>query len=418
MGVVIMSALTDWVRKSAIMLPPPSAWEALPPSRLAALDTLVEGRQAAFLGELDHFVHEKSDFRLLLCRYLVSRGFTRLAEEFSAADGVRVDRYLQGDDAALRQLVTLGYQGDLRADRSDRPTGVLKASFDAYPVDLFAAEQTRFYRGLRAIGGIAGFVGLDVDALPGAGYTLIEEGLAGLRGEAVDRLRALMQRSPGETVAEEAVRVRRAFEAFKADVGMLQDAWRIRLVGGSLVHLLHSLEYVAMTYAASDYEALSPGLAFREQIMVDQASVALNHGRTPERVVFMGHALHLLKDDAAAGTSGPAGPGGGAVSSLGHSIVHGLGVKDVFSVWMLFGAGSDSQPFPDLPRTFDFPRQTLNAQLSAFREPLIFPLAGAPAGLFEQPWSIGHMYNATVPVTLSAQVDAICWVPRVSPMRG
>ncbi len=88
-----MSKLVDWVRKSGVMLPPVGAWNADTATCLAVFDPLLAGRDAVFLGEMDHFVHEKTDFRLLLVRYLASRGRSRLAEEMSWSDGVRVGRY-------------------------------------------------------------------------------------------------------------------------------------------------------------------------------------------------------------------------------------------------------------------------------------------------------------------------------------
>jgi type II secretory pathway pseudopilin PulG len=50
-------------------------------------------------------------------------------------------------------------------------------------------------------------------------------------------------------------------------------------------------------------------------------------------------------------------------------------------------------------------------------QPVMFPISGAPPGLFDRPWRVGHMYNQTVDVTLAGQGDAILWLPRVSPLR-
>lgn len=83
-----------------------------------------------------------------------------------------------------------------------------------------------------------------------------------------------------------------------------------------------------------------------------------------------------------------------------------------------FGGGEDCQPFPDLPRRFAYGRDTLNAALTAFRQPVIFPVTGAPDGLFDRPWSVAHMYNATTKVRLKGQVDAILYLPIVGPMRS
>ncbi|HXQ45262.1 MAG TPA: hypothetical protein VN806_01525, partial [Caulobacteraceae bacterium] len=39
-----------------------------PLAPLGLLDDMIPGADLVFLGELDHFVHEKSDYRILLCR--------------------------------------------------------------------------------------------------------------------------------------------------------------------------------------------------------------------------------------------------------------------------------------------------------------------------------------------------------------
>uniref|UniRef100_UPI0025FA17A0 hypothetical protein n=1 Tax=uncultured Phenylobacterium sp. TaxID=349273 RepID=UPI0025FA17A0 len=113
---------------------------------------------------------------------------------------------------------------------------------------------------------------------------------------------------------------------------------------------------------------------------------------------------------------GATGPGGGCTPSVGHFLSTEQGLR-VFSLWMIWGGGEDSQPFPDLPRRFAYGRDTLNAALGAFRHPVIFPVAGAPAGLFDRPWSVAHMYNATTEVRLEGQVDAVLYLPTVGPMQ-
>jgi hypothetical protein len=413
-----MSTLTDWVRKAGVTLPPPYAWVEEPTSSLDPFAPALEGKQAVFLGEMDHFIHEKADFRLLLCRWLIGQGFTRLAEELSWSDGTRVDRYLKGEIGQIERLTSLGYEGDLRGDRSDRPTGILKASFDAYPVDLFGAEQRRFYQGLSRIGAPVDYFGLDIDALPGGAYADIADAVADLPPDpAREAWLAGLERVAGETVAEEAVRARKVLTGYREGVFHLPTLQSRQRVGVGLVNLVQSLEYVAETYPQTTYEGLAKGLAMREDAMKDRAYIALEHLGQPGKTVFMGHALHLLKDDTLAESASASGPGGGQATTLGHHIAT-TWATPTFSVWMIFGAGEDSQPFQDLPRRFDYPRDTLNAQLSSVLRPVMFPVAGAPPGLFDRPWRVGHMYNQTAAVTLTGQVDAILYVPRVSPMNG
>jgi hypothetical protein len=130
------------------------------------------------------------------------------------------------------------------------------------------------------------------------------------------------------------------------------------------------------------------------------------------RLVLMGHALHLAKKGDPVAGSG-IGPGGGRVSSLGHHLAQERGLN-MLSVWMLYGAGDDSQPFPDLPNAASYPSDTLNAALASFGKPLLLPLADP---VFEQPMKVGHMYNAVVNVAPREQADAIFFLPRVSPLQ-
>jgi hypothetical protein len=48
----------------------------------AVLDDLADRARVAFIGEMDHFVEEKYDFRLLCIRYLASRGWRFFGEEW------------------------------------------------------------------------------------------------------------------------------------------------------------------------------------------------------------------------------------------------------------------------------------------------------------------------------------------------
>ena len=82
------------------------------------------------------------------------------------------------------------------------------------------------------------------------------------------------------------------------------------------------------------------------------------------------------------------------------------------SVWLLYGGGEDSQPFPDLPTTARYPDDSINSQLAKYRSPLILPTAPAKAAALAEPVGVGHMYNLAVPVHLPSQADAIFFIPR------
>jgi hypothetical protein len=374
----------------------------------ARLETVIDQVAAAdvvFLGEANHFVHEKNEFRLWWLRRLAARRPLVVGEELSWSDGRDVAHFLAtGDPVHLDRAATFGDHRHVRSDRDDTPSGVLAASHNAYPTALFKAEQSRFYRALRALPGMheeRRFFGFDIDA-PGAGY----DDVAAARGSPAipAQFWAQLERVEGETLGAEADRLEAAAALLPADA----EAVRVDLDA-----LIGTLRYAALAMSALDYEALRPAMALREELMKNHVERILAGVAPGELVVLMGHAFHLIKDDSAAATAG-VGPGGGVVPSLGHHLVaSGLRAQ---AVWMLYGEGEDSQPFPDLPRRASYPAGTLNTLLARHRAPLVLPVP-APHGTPPEPAAVGHMYNAVVPIDLRAAVDAIHFIPTVTPLR-
>ena len=398
-----MSDLAGWVDRTGVRLATPldGAAQDIAPLE-AALGPIIAGADLVFLGEMNHFVHEKSDFRLLLARFLLRHGVSVFAEELGWSDGERLARWFAGaDDGALDGLSLFGSEEGARSDRDDHPTGLFAASFKTYPREQMRFEQERFYRGLKAAGPPAGYFGFDIDALPGAGYADIARRLAPrAREPAVGEFLKRMARAPGETAAEEGARL--------SALAPPPDP----AAAAALAALADSFRYIALTYPAATYEAVRPGMAYREEAMKRRfADLRRLSGGAPAAV--MSHGLHLAKDDGLIGEAPGVGPGGGQTASIGHHLTQDLGLK-VASIWMLYGAGEDSQPMPDLPRKAAYPADTLNAELAHLAAPTLFPIAGGP---FSAPRKVGHMYNAVVPVTLAGTVDAILFLPRVTPMR-
>ena len=303
------------------------------------------------------------------------------------------------------RLATLGDRRHVRADRDDAPTGVLRASFDAYPTALFKAEQSRFYRGLRALPP-GRYYGIDIDA-PGTGYDDIDAA-ARVEESAGSRFRKTLARVPGESLDDEASRLERALALLPRhrDGDLYQD----------LHAMIETLRYTALAHPAVDYEALRPAMAYRETAMKRRVEWLLGTLADDEVLVLMGHAFHLAKDDGALGHAG-VGPGGDQVHSLGHHLVQNLGVQ-ARSVWLLYGGGEDSQPFPDLPTNARYPDDSINSQLAKYGSPLVLPTAPAKAGALAEPVGVGHMYNLVVPVHLASQADAVFFIARVTPLQA
>ena len=350
------------------------------------------------LGEFNHFVHEKSDFRLALSPEARRLGFDVWAEELGWSDGRRLAPYFETrDEAVFDRLSLFGWRGEARADRDDRPAGIFRASWETYPFDLMRAEQARFYRALEP----GAFHGFDVAAGHDGGYVdllarLAETGAPAAWAEAIAR-------RPGESLQEEAARLAALLDAAPADLDPLARA--------DLSALLDGVTYTALVKDAATYAETAPAMAFREDAM--KRRLADIRSLSPGKLVLMGHALHLVRDDAAIAAPGIIGPGGARTPSLGHHVGCELGLP-MFIVWMVYGGGEDAQPLPDLPRRADFGADTLNARLAArFDRPVLLDVRGAP----DAPVRIAHMYNAVIETPLPGAVDAIWFAPRATPLR-
>ena len=350
------------------------------------------------LGEFNHFIHEKADFRIAMAREARRLGFDVWGEELGWSDGRRLARYFETrDEAVFDRLSIFGWRGEARTDRDDRPTGVFRVSWETYPFDLMRAEQARFYRALspRALHGF------DIAAGHDGGYSDLFDRLEATGAPAV--WTTALARRPGESLTEEAGRL--AGLAAEAPAGL--DP----LARADLSALIDGLIYTSRVKDAATYAETSPAMAFREDAM--KRRLADIRSLSPGKLVLMGHALHLVRDDRALAAPGIVGPGGSRTSSLGHHIGQELGLR-MFVVWMIYGGGEDSQPLPDLPRRADFGPDTLNARLAArFDRPVLLDVRSAP----DVPVRIAHMYNTVIETSLPGAVDAIWFEPRATPMR-
>jgi erythromycin esterase-like protein len=381
--------------------------------RLSILDPIVAEKRFAYVGESDHFIHEKYPYRLAMLKYLAGRGFAQVGEELGASDGMRIARFIEtGDESQLDRVTIYGYSGASRTDRDDTPTGILRASFgDAYPTALFAAEQKRFAHGLRKIG--VRFFGFDIDPLPGGGYEDLAEILDSMPADApVARIRNALQRVPGETIEQEIARLDDALKLIEADG---PDSLR-----HSATCLRDSFNYVRITYPAKTFDALNPGMAFRERHMHRQVDRMLGKMRADEKLALMSHNMHLCRaPDAIAHTDAGAGPGGKTDPPLGTWLAARC-PTEIFSVWMLIGRGRDSQPFPTLSKEVKEKRGTLNALLGEIGDRFILPIdtTDPRARLLTENIEIMHDGNGGVRTTIARQADAIFFVRNVTPLQA
>lgn len=360
--------------------------------KLAWLDPLLAGKRFAFVGEGNHFIHEKLGYRLFLTRYLASRGFGVLLEELAWSDGVRIDRYLAtGDSAWLDRVCTFGFTGDARADRDDRPAGYLREGREHYPTAAFKHEHVRLIRALRDVRARGRRLvnhGFDVDYEPGAGYAHLAEELG--------RAEPLAALVPGESLEAEIERLERLAQSHGSRTARsLRDGFR----------------YVALTKDAKTLESLRPGMAFRESVMHEQVDDVVASHAPDARFIVFAHNLHLARDDSRARRGPGVGPGGDSVDSIGTHLAK-RHPGQVFAVWMLDYEGRDSQPLVSLGNALRAGPRTLNAALARAGDSFVVPVAGPLAGRQRVSW----LYGNTVEVELDAQADALYFARRVTPL--
>lgn len=389
-------------------LEPESAADA---ARIDALLDRVADAQIVVLGELDHWIAQKSDFRLWWLSRLAARHPLVLGEELGHSDGRRVSRYLEtGDETWLDRVPTFGWTADRRSDRDDRPTGLLRASFERYPTARFKAAQCAFYRAMRGLG-VRALHGIDINAIATAGYADVRGHLSALAPGLARRIEAGLAQVAGESAAQEADRLM-ALRAFIDSLPL--SASLLDAVAVDLEVMADTLRYQTLAHPAPDYQSLRPAMALREETMkraVDRLLEAMAPG---EKLVLMAHALHLVKDDERLGGAPGVGPGGSLVHSLGHYLARERGER-VFAVWFVFGRGSDCQPFPDLPTELQYPPDTLNTRLLAAQAPLVLATRDVDTAL-PGPIGVGHLYNLVAGVDLGAQTDAVFFLQTVSPL--
>jgi hypothetical protein len=279
---------------------------------------------------MDHFIAEKSAFRLLCIRYLASRGWRWFGEEVDPRVGERLDRYLlSGDEAYLEPLV-----------------------------------EDRWYR-------------------------------TGVLAEASSRFDdAAMQRDRAELVR----RVRLFVPAAR---------WFGFDIGGA------DREYLAAANAATSYADLASVMALRERVMHDRVAEFLG-SHAGERVALLAGSTHLAKDDDGIDAPAVTGPGGGSERSIGHHVAHQLTTAPVLSIWCLHGEGRSANPYLPAPGALQPALGTLNAELLEQGDEPCFMRVDAED---TRERSVTQMHNAVLTCRLAAQVDAIVFVPHVTPLR-
>jgi erythromycin esterase-like protein len=401
-------------------------------AKLAPLDSIVAGKRLALVGEPDHFIHEKYAYRATMLAYLARRGFTRIGEELSRTDGIRIDRYIESGDASnLERIASYGYRGSLRDDRDDKPTGVLKDSYgEKYPLAEFRAEQVRLAEAMRAIASQLNrganrlrWFGFDVDALPGCAYEDLTAMLEGARDDsAVASVLRGLRRVPGESIDDEIRRLDSVLESLGARRDHLGTVLGLEITEEAtyLVQWLRdSFHYLRMIIPITSWEQLNPAMAERELMMHREVMRQLESARSGERIALLSHDAHLCRDTGAIrGMGAAAGPGGKSAPPLGEFLTRKF-PGEVFTNWMLIGQGRDRQQFARLSAEIRLVAGSLNAILAELGEYFVLPIdrADPRARLLRSEMQLVMDGNVSLRTAPASQADAIFFIRDVTPIR-
>ncbi len=390
--------------------------------RLSFLDSLLEDKRIVYLGEEDHWIHEKYQYRLLFLRYLASRGWRFIGEELGWSDGVRINEYIQtGDQKFLERIATYGYRGDMRTDRDDTASGLLKA--DNHPLETFKAEQIRFAKALRKINtdcvadtnGIK-FFGFDINAAAGGGYADIEQLLYGINEKPLNELQNMLKCPPGESIEQEIVRLNNALKIIEKQENELK-----MILGDNYAYLRQnilamrdSFDYFRVSNPAKTYRELNIAMAAREELMQRNATFILSEMNKNDKLVLMAHNRHLSKNIDSIKKAGASPPGGKLVPSIGTYLNRLLPGK-VFSIWMLFCHGVSSQPISWLSSQYTSAPGSLNSILSEVGSTFILPTASndTRAKILKKYMYIVGIYNIIYKAKPAEQADAIFFINEV-----
>ena len=349
-------AFLAWVQENAIEFDT-LEWRSFDLNRLSRLDKLLEGKRIVFLGEPDHYIREKNDFRLILIRYLFEYGWTHIGMEMGRSDGKRVEQYLQtGDLAHLDRVATFGYRGDQRPGRKHPLRGI---NFEANPEFWQRAwgENRWFLKQLRTLNEPLPensprlhWFGYDVDTRPGGGYTDARELLAPQQSAPVAReiLRRLA-RVDGESRAAEIERLEELLRFIKlnaTDVRTLlgpTDAKELQL---TLRYLTSGFDFALSATNGLGSPEGRAGLIRREASMFRQVTEVLQDLPPTAKIILLGHNMHLSKKSESL-RYGPVGSGAPPMwTSVGTRLAESM-PEQVYSIWMLYHHGRHAKLMAD-----------------------------------------------------------------------
>ncbi len=417
-------SFVDWAGERAVRFETLD-WRAIDPDRLGVLDEALEGKRFVYLGESDHFMDEKNDFRMILIRYLATKGFRSIGMEMGMSDARRMDRYVAtGDESWLDRVALYGYDGDQREDRDDSVEGWTDHRHAEFEKQVTSGSRWCL-RQIREMNERLPesepplrWFGYDVSMKPGGGYADVREMLASGDEEApfVQVILKKLARVPGESRIAECERLLDLADFLDEEAVVARDALgasRTSELKRMIRCMAQGLSFVDALKKPIGSDERRKGLVRRENVMIRQLDEIVAAADENEKFILLGHAMHLSKDSTTISS-----PGFEMWPSVGSHVARKY-PGEVYAIWMLADHGRHGNPrardpveaFPSLPGTVE-------SLLARIAPALLLPLhSGDPRESYlaaSRPVRfMTHRGNAV----LSSEIDAIFFVSEVRECR-
>lgn len=368
----------EWVKETAHQLSTLD-WQAVDLEDLQFLDDELKGKRIVFLGEPDHYIQEKYDFRLILIRYLFTKGWRYIGMEMGRSDGMRADKFLEtGDPIWLERMALYGYKGDRRTDRDDT-LKVIRGKRDPEFAKSLLDEEKWFFHQLHLLNknltkeqSRLHWFGYDLDVYPGGGYkdtcAILEKYP---KHALIKKIFEKLERVENETVEQEVSRLRKLL-----DFIIQNNKDLIKILGEkdareleATVHCLHdSMRFLIATKAGFGGGAMLAHYRKREQSMFRQMDEILEILPLDTKIILMGHNGHLSKDykNFHMGST-PMWP------SIGTHLNQKL-PDEVYAIWMLYDHGRHANVYEQMYETVRSHPQRIEYVLAQAGEIFLLPL--------------------------------------------
>lgn len=271
--------------------------------RMNAFSPLFDGRHVVYLGEPDHYIHEKYAYQLFFTTWLFERGFRHVGFEMGRSQAKRVDRYIESGDEHWLSVED--------EDKKAMPTATGLLQFDTQDgwARADGEERRRFFQALRDVSEgrpkgtprMAVF-GFDVDFYPTIAFRDIRRVLSP-ENKHLEPLRELLDRAQAASGLESVHYLEIAgkllhdrWQELSAEIGG-KEAFELEADMGTLAGTIR-FQRVAMN--SPSLQELMAAYAVRERTMFWLLDRHLKRSMS-EGTVLIGHNMHLSKHSETVG---------------------------------------------------------------------------------------------------------------------